>query len=672
MTKTLFWASIVIAFGLAFFVVLGFRCRPRLRHDTGTIMNRRVQNSAATTTYFTQDLYTVPPALQRNLNAVVGIDFNHDGFIDLIAIQNDISSVAYTSAPLLAYTNDGTGHFTESTPQVLGDVKTTNAQASIVADFNGDGLDDLFIVDLGQERDPDYGKGKGYFLFIQKPSGTLVNEASVRLPEFPWLPYSAASGDINGDGSIDLMVVSTGGPVYQLLVNNGQGYFSDETVRLPTAKPNWWPNNCLILDVNNDGYPDIFMGESAGHYPQDFIFMNDGTAHFTFAPDSTLPPHLLGTGSGTTFARAADLNGDGWMDLVLSCFNGPEMPIQILFNKGDGTYRDVSNLIIGPYLSMTNCGEFDRRIADVNGDGWPDLLGARNVWVGSFVPQLFINHAGSQFEDITSTVWSNHALNWGEPPRGEFVGYRQRRRYGCHRCLSPRSDLCARQPNPLYTATLYPPGNAGDFDGDGTEEVAVDFGSTGAWMFDNGVWSQLSAANPGAMLAADVDGDGIDELIANPGSLGLWVWDSGAWNQLTGMNVVSLAAGDVDADGAKEIIGDFGNAGPWLYDGGSWTQLSGVHADLLTTADLDGIAGDEVIADFGATGLWLWNPGARAHAQRGESRPHGFGQDGRRSISGRRFWANGAVDVDGRGWLDADQRRRCGLHDNRRHRRRWK
>lgn len=416
----------VLALGLLLFVAPGFLFGPDLRSATDTMMNWPFQSHMAATTYFTQDLYSVPPALQKYLSFVVAIDFNHDGFADLIAVQGDVTTEAYNPAPIIAYTNDGHGHFTESTSQVLGDVKAINAQACVVADFNGDRLDDLFIVDLGQERNPDYGKGHGYFLFIQKPNGTLVNEASVRLPEFPWLPYGAAAGDIDGDGSTDLMVVSPGGPTYQLLVNNGQGYFSDETYRLPVAtdKPNWLPNNCQMLDVNNDGYPDIFMGDSGGHYPKDFLFMNDGTGHFTFAPDNTLPSQLLGTGSGTTSAKTADLNGDGWMDLVLSEFDnvsGLKMPIQILFNNGNGTFYDVSNRITGPYLDTTNCGEFDRRVADVNGDGWPDLLGAQNIWGGSFTPRLFINHAGLQFEDVTSAVWSCHAINAGEPSRGEFV-----------------------------------------------------------------------------------------------------------------------------------------------------------------------------------------------------------------------------------------------------------
>ncbi|OGD18703.1 MAG: hypothetical protein A2W03_08930 [Candidatus Aminicenantes bacterium RBG_16_63_16] len=150
----------------------------------------------------------------------------------------------------------------------------------------------------------------------------------------------------------------------------------------------------------------------------------------------------------------------------------------------------------------------------------------------------------------------------------------------------------------------------GDFDGEGADELAVDFGAIGLYLYDNGSWSQISSANPESLLAADVDGDNVDEILADLGAAGLWLWNAGAWNQLSGVNVEGMAAGDVDADGSDEAVADFGAVGMWLYNGGTWTQLSGVNADYLTAANLDGTGGEEIIGDFGLTGLWIWNAGA--------------------------------------------------------------
>jgi hypothetical protein len=401
-------------------LICGFACFTA--SDVPSRTQPRTRLSRSGEAYFTEDLYSVPPALQKRLNAVFAIDFNRDAFPDLIALQTDPAPASDPDggAPILAYANDGRGHFVESTAQVLGDVRGTGSQCYRVADFNGDKLDDVLLVDPGSGRQANFGQGKGYHFLIQKPNGTLTDESSARLPAFDGEPHWAAEGDIDGDGDLDVIVTSAGGPDYVLLVNDGQGHFTDETARLPAAKPGWIPDNCLMLDVDRDGYPDIFVGEADGVSPRDFLFMNDGTGHFSFAPDQALPLRLLGLGSGTSSAFAADFNGDGWMDLALCCLKTPATAIQLLYNNGDGTFRDASNQIVSSW-PVTRLGDFGRRTGDVNGDGWPDLLAAREVWPGSNAPLLMVNHAGASMEDVSQAVWGFHGIGEGEPPSGEFA-----------------------------------------------------------------------------------------------------------------------------------------------------------------------------------------------------------------------------------------------------------
>ncbi len=176
--------------------------------------------------------------------------------------------------------------------------------------------------------------------------------------------------------------------------------------------------------------------------------------------------------------------------------------------------------------------------------------------------------------------------------------------------IRPYGDLRDAFVTKMTEIPIWKPRHAaGDFDGDGTEELAVDFGAAGIYLYDNGAWSQISSSNPESLLAADVDGDNVGELIADLGATGLWLWNAGAWNPLSGVNVEGLAAGDPDADGTDEIVGDFGSVGLWLYNGGAWTQLSGVNADYVTVENVDGGGGDEIFGDFGPTGLWVWNSG---------------------------------------------------------------
>jgi hypothetical protein len=156
--------------------------------------------------------------------------------------------------------------------------------------------------------------------------------------------------------------------------------------------------------------------------------------------------------------------------------------------------------------------------------------------------------------------------------------------------------------------SLWEPRHAvGDFDGDGTNELAVDFGATGVWMWNAGAWTQLSASNPESLVTVNVDGNSRDEIAADFGSLGLWLWNGGSWSQLSAVNPEGVAACDTDANGLEELVCDFGPAGVWLWTAGSWNQLSGVNADYVAANDFDGNGSDEIVGDFGAVGLWLWD-----------------------------------------------------------------
>ncbi len=62
-------------------------------------------------------------------------------------------------------------------------------------------------------------------------------------------------------------------------------------------------------------------------------------------------------------------------------------------------------------------------------------------------------------------------------------------------------------------------------DGDTDDEIVGDFGSTGLWLCDAGVWTQWSGVNAEYMIAADIDGNGSQEIATDFGTLGLWLWN---------------------------------------------------------------------------------------------------------------------------------------------------
>jgi len=150
----------------------------------------------------------------------------------------------------------------------------------------------------------------------------------------------------------------------------------------------------------------------------------------------------------------------------------------------------------------------------------------------------------------------------------------------------------------------------GDFDGDGSDELAIDFGSSGLYLWDSGVWTMLVAIDSESVIAANLDGDSDDEIIADLGTNGFWVWNSDNWGQLSGANADFICPGEVDGDGNLEIVVDFGASGLWLWDNYVWTQLSGANAEFMITGNLDGSGSEEIIVDFGPVGMWVWSGGA--------------------------------------------------------------
>jgi len=101
---------------------------------------------------------------------------------------------------------------------------------SVIADFNGDGINDIFIADHGVDYKPFPGYQNS--LILSAPNGKFINATST-LPQILDFTHGATSGDIDSDGDIDLFVTQAGSkkkiPHY-FLRNNGKGVFTQVKV----------------------------------------------------------------------------------------------------------------------------------------------------------------------------------------------------------------------------------------------------------------------------------------------------------------------------------------------------------------------------------------------------------------------------------------------------------
>ncbi|MBX2945446.1 MAG: VCBS repeat-containing protein [Cyclobacteriaceae bacterium] len=237
--------------------------------------------------------------------------------------------------------------------------------AVAVADVNGDGFDDIFIGGS---------KHQAAALYIQKLNGSfsLIN-LDVFEKDKLHEDVDAVFADVNNDGFPDLYVVS-GGNEYpeghklladRLYINDGKGKFSKAADLLPSV---YFNGSCVKpADFNNDGFIDFFIGArntpfKYGVAPTSYILVNDGRGKFSVHTE-------LETGL-VTDAAWHDVNNDGILDIIVV---GDWMPISVFINSIN---KFIAKEISG--FTKTHGWWKSIKVADLNGDKRAEII-AGNV-----------------------------------------------------------------------------------------------------------------------------------------------------------------------------------------------------------------------------------------------------------------------------------------------------
>lgn len=294
-------------------------------------------------------------------------------------------------------------------PVVTYDSGGQGAGSVVVGDLNADGKADLVLTDAAGESNGDgsvavlLGNGDGTF----QPA-VLYDSGGI---EPGWL----AIADVNGDGIPDLIVANSfasGNDAVGsvgVLFGNGNGTFQP----VVTYAAGGIPTGIAVGDLNGDGQPDIVV-TTCGGYPcndgqgtVDVLLANGGG---TFqAPVAYLVNETLGVYETLAGVTVADVNQDGIPDLVVgfgaSLGSGKyEGGILILLGKGDGTFYWPSVYEVGGPAS-------NPVVADVNGDGIPDVVTAGGYTIGNTVIVLLglgkglFGPPSSYFVSGLSPVW---------------------------------------------------------------------------------------------------------------------------------------------------------------------------------------------------------------------------------------------------------------------------
>jgi hypothetical protein len=279
-------------------------------------------------------------------------------------------------------------------------------------DVDGDGWPDLFVTSFANAG--------------SKPSVFLRNEkGKFRLDDQPQLrTVGSGSGalfaDLTNSGRLDLYVsncVHGSGKANQdpsfsapsaLFRNDGNGKFSDVSQQSGACPPGYAGRGLAALDFDGDGLVDLATCERYYGSVQTgpCLYHNKGNLQFENVAQAVgLPAAMSGLG-----VAAADVNADGWPDLFLTGGSGDH---RLYLNDGQGKFREAPGS--REVFQWKNASDDNTpagvSIADVNGDGLPDIVIGHHFkrpWVTPAPVRLYLNQGVKEgnptYRDVTESA----------------------------------------------------------------------------------------------------------------------------------------------------------------------------------------------------------------------------------------------------------------------------
>jgi hypothetical protein len=344
----------------------------------------------------------------NNGAGVAAGDINNDGLVDLYFTSSQNSNKLYL--------NKGNFRFEDITEKAgvagEGDWKT----GVTMADVNGDGFLDIYVCEVGSYKVV-HGRNQ---LFINQGDMTFKDEAHDYGLDFQGFSTQAAFFDYDLDGDLDMYLLNhsvhtsrsygdaslrfdhdslAGDRLFRNDETNGRRVFRDVTGQAGIYNSQIGYGLAVnISDINNDGYPDIYIDND--FHENDYLYINDGDGTFT----DRMTEYIEHTSRSSMGNDVADFNNDGLLDVVVLDMVPEEENIRkqsggeddyelftlklrhgygnqfvrntLQLNLGNGTFSEIGRLA-GVYSTDWSWSPL---FCDVDNDGWKDLFISNGIF----------------------------------------------------------------------------------------------------------------------------------------------------------------------------------------------------------------------------------------------------------------------------------------------------